>query len=125
RRRTGDIEWTRVASAIAPLPGASRGQYEYLDRDAEPGAQLEYRLLYRLPDGRDQVVGTLSMRNDAARALILQLRPVQPQPFRPGAHRLDARGAARCIRRRGGHARAALSHVGNCGCRIDERRRGD
>jgi FlgD Ig-like domain/CARDB len=84
RRREGDIAWQRLPGTIAVAPGSGVRDYEFVDRDAEPGMRLEYRLVGRLPEGGEAVLGTLTITHDAAGVATLQLYPVRPNPFRAG-----------------------------------------
>lgn len=85
RRRQGDRFSVRLPDVIPAIPGSDLESFEVLDRDAEPGARLDYTLLARWADGREEILRTLSLVHDAATALApVQLHPVRPNPFRPG-----------------------------------------
>jgi hypothetical protein len=83
RRLSGEAAWERLAETIAAA-ATGTAAYEFVDRTAEPGARLEYRLVARLADGVEEVLGTVTVEHGAASIAALQLYPVRPQPFRPG-----------------------------------------
>jgi hypothetical protein len=83
RRNHGETRWARLPETVPMANGSGAGRYEILDRTAEPGARLDYRLL-GLVGGVEQVLGNLLVLHDAAGAWALQLHPVRPNPFRPG-----------------------------------------
>jgi hypothetical protein len=81
RRRVGDVDWERLP---APQPVEHTPQtvgYAVLDRTAEQGARLEYRLLVVGAEGIE-VVGQVSVLHDAALPRVLALHPLRPNPFR-------------------------------------------
>jgi hypothetical protein len=83
RHVQGTNDWVRLA---APQPGIrerEEARFQVLDRSAEAGAELEYRLWLRAPEG-DAIVATASLRHDAAMPHRVVLRPVRPNPFRAG-----------------------------------------
>jgi subtilase family serine protease len=84
RRREGDALWQRLPATVAAEPGIAR-TYEFVDRDAEFGARLEYRIVVRLDGGEEETGGVVRVTHDAVAALS-QVLAVRPQPFRPGGH---------------------------------------
>lgn len=85
RRRAGEVAWMRLPDAVPALSSAHSGRYEVLDRTAEPGVHLEYQIVGRFAGGREEAVGLLSWLYDRTALFALQLHPVRPNPFRPGA----------------------------------------
>ena len=83
RRRRGDALWQRLPQIIAAQSGAGAREYEFVDRDAESGAQLEYRLVIRTADGDEEVSAVIAIEHTAARTQS-RLHAVAPQPYRAG-----------------------------------------
>jgi hypothetical protein len=84
RRREGDIAWQRLPATVAAAAGSGVRDYEFVDRDAERGVRLEYRLVGRLVEGGEAVLGTFTVLHDASAVAAFQLHPVRPHPFRAG-----------------------------------------
>ena len=83
RRRDGALGWERLPAPVPLAQEANAARYAILDRAAEPGARLEYRLLLRGAEGVE-VLATASVVHSAALPRTLTLHPARPNPFRPG-----------------------------------------
>jgi hypothetical protein len=84
-RRTAEEErWDRLPESIPVASGSGAAAYEYLDRTARLGARLEYRLLGRMFDGSEELLGHVSVVHSASGLGALQLLAVRPNPFHPG-----------------------------------------
>jgi hypothetical protein len=83
RRAGAEAEWVRLPDPTRTLDGPGGVRWELVDRSAEPGARLEYRLL-ATGAGGVEILATMSVVHDAAGRRVLLLHPVRPNPFRPG-----------------------------------------
>jgi hypothetical protein len=83
RRRQDESSWQRLPATIAAATTAGAHDYAFVDRDAEAGARLEYRIVARMPQGEDEFSAVIAVEHTAARA-VSALGAVTPQPFRAG-----------------------------------------